>query len=135
MSDQQEPFQDTNKIIEERRTKLKEIRTQGNAFPNDFDRKDYAQLLHDEHGAKTNEAFDANPVNVCVAGRMMLKRVMGKASFATIQDMSGRIQLYIANDITGEAVHDAFKHTGTWVTFWAPKAHCSKPKPASCRSK
>ncbi len=110
MSDQQEPSQDTNKIIEERRAKLKEIRTQGIAFPNDFDRRDYAQVLHDVHGAKTNEVFDAQPVIVCVAGRMMLKRVMGKASFATIQDMGGRIQLYITNDITGEAVHDAFKH-------------------------
>ena len=110
MSDQQEPIQDTNKIIEERRAKLKEIRIQGNAFPNDFDRKDYAQLLHDKHGAKSNEAFAENPVTVCVAGRMMLKRVMGKASFATIQDMSGRIQLYVTNDITGEAVHEAFKH-------------------------
>jgi lysyl-tRNA synthetase, class II len=110
MADQQEPILDTNKIIEERRAKLNEIRTQGNAFPNDFDRKDYAQSLHNEHGANSNDVFDAKPVIVSVAGRMMLKRVMGKASFATIQDMSGRIQLYITNDITGEAVHDAFKH-------------------------
>ncbi len=108
MSEQQ--LQETNQIVDERRAKLKEIRTQGIAFPNDFDRKDYARLLHDEHGGKSNEVFDAQPVAACVAGRMMLKRVMGKASFATIQDMSGRIQLYISNDSTGEAVHDAFKH-------------------------
>jgi len=108
MSEQQP--QDSNQIVEERRAKLKEIRAQGIAFPNDFDRKDYAQLLQDAHGAKSNEAFDAQPVAARVAGRMLLKRVMGKASFATIQDMSGRIQLYISNDITGEAMHDAFKH-------------------------
>ena len=110
MSDQQEPIQDTNKIIEERRAKLKEIRAQGQAFPNDFDRKHYAQKLHQAHGHKTNEDLDTSPAIVAIAGRMMLKRVMGKASFATIQDMSGRIQLYITNDITGEAVHDSFKH-------------------------
>jgi lysyl-tRNA synthetase, class II len=110
MSDQQEPIVDTNKIIEERRAKLKEIRSHGQAFPNDFDRKHYAQALHQAHGHKSNEDLDASPVSVAVAGRMMLKRVMGKASFATIQDMSGRIQLYITNDIAGEAVHEAFKH-------------------------
>ncbi len=110
MSDQQQPIQDSSQIVEERRAKLRDLRQQGIAFPNDFDRKDYAQLLHDAHGAKANEVFDAQLVTVCVAGRMMLKRVMGKASFATIQDMTGRIQLYITNDITGDAVHDAFKH-------------------------
>ncbi len=108
--DQQEPIQDTNKIIEERRAKLKDIRAQGIAFPNDFVRKHYAQDLHQAHGHKTNEDLDVSPVTVAVAGRMMLKRVMGKASFATTQDMSGRIQLYVTNDNTGEAVHDAFKH-------------------------
>ena len=108
--DQQEPIQDTNKIIEERRAKLKDIRAQGIAFPNDFDRKHYAQALHQAHDHKGNEDLEASPVMVAIAGRMMLKRVMGKASFATIQDMSGRIQLYITNDITGEAVHDSFKH-------------------------
>ncbi len=110
MSDQQEPIQDTNKIIEERRAKLNAIRAQGQAFPNDFDRKHYAQALQQAHAHKSNDDLDASPVTVAVAGRMMLKRVMGKASFATIQDMSGRIQLYITNDITGDAVHDSFKH-------------------------
>ena len=105
-----EKVYDQNKIVEERREKLREIRAKGIAFPNDFDRKHYAQSLQQAHGHKGNEDLNASPVAVAVAGRMMLKRVMGKASFATIQDMSGRIQLYIANDNTGEAVHDAFKH-------------------------
>ena len=105
-----EKVYDQNKIVEERREKLREIRAKGIAFPNDFDRKHYAQALQQAHGHKGNEDLNASPVAVAVAGRMMLKRVMGKASFATVQDMSGRIQLYITNDITGEAIHEAFKH-------------------------
>jgi len=101
---------DTNTIIAERRQKLAALREQGNAFPNDFSREDTAAALQAAHGEKTKEELEATPVNVAVAGRMMLKRVMGKASFATIQDLSGRVQIYIANDITGEAAHSAFKH-------------------------
>ncbi|MEX0959449.1 MAG: lysine--tRNA ligase [Burkholderiales bacterium] len=101
---------DSNQIIEERRAKLRELRATGNAFPNDFRREHLAADLHGEHGASSNEALEAAPVAVIVAGRMMLKRVMGKASFATLQDMSGRIQLYVSNDAIGEASHAAFKH-------------------------
>ena len=101
---------DENQIVAERRAKLKELRTQGNAFPNDFRRSHLAADLHRDHDAKSNEELEPAAIKVVVAGRMMLKRVMGKASFATLQDMSGRIQLYIANDITGEATHAAFKH-------------------------
>ncbi len=102
--------QDTNQIVEERRTKLRELRAQGNAFPNDFRRGYLAADLHRDYGARSNEELEPQKVEVSVAGRMMLKRVMGKASFATIQDMSGRIQIYVTNDVTGEAVHAAFKH-------------------------
>jgi len=107
-SDAQAP--DTNQIIEERRVKLAALREQGNPFPNDFRRHHFAGELQSEYGAKSNEELEATPVTVTVAGRMLLKRVMGKASFATLQDMSGRIQLYITTDTTGEAVHSAFKH-------------------------
>ena len=62
------------------------------------------------HDGKTNETLEAAQVAVAVAGRMMLKRVMGKASFATLQDSSGRIQLYITNDVLGVETHEAFKH-------------------------
>lgn len=103
-------FPDTNQIIEERRAKLNAMRKVGNAFPNDFDRKHYADALTKQYGDKSKEDLEATPVQVSVAGRMMLKRVMGKASFATVQDMGGQIQLYISNDITGEAEHEAFKH-------------------------
>ena len=104
------PSVDTNQIIEERKAKLRVLRGEGNAFPNDFRRTHLAADLHRDYGAKSNEELEPVEINVMVAGRMMLKRVMGKASFATLQDMSGRIQLYIANDITGESTHAAFKH-------------------------
>ncbi len=105
-----EPPDDENKIIAERRAKLRALRERGQAYPNDFRRDALAGPLHQAHDGKTNEALEAAPLVVAVAGRMMLKRVMGKASFATLQDMSGRIQLYIASDAVGAEVHDAFKH-------------------------
>ncbi len=104
------PLQDENQIIMERRAKLAAIREQGVAFPNDFERHDYAGKLTVAHGDKSREALETEAVQVQLAGRMMLKRVMGKASFATLQDMSGRIQVYVSNDLTGTESHDAFKH-------------------------
>jgi len=101
---------DENQIIGERRTKLAALRAQGNAFPNDFRRNALAGDLHAQHGRKTNEELEPLALTVTIAGRMMLKRVMGKASFATVQDMSGRIQLYVTADAVGADVHDAFKH-------------------------
>jgi len=109
-SEQTAQPQDTNQIIAERRAKLNAIRAQGVAFPNDFERKHLAGDLHAGYGEKTHDELEAAQVHVAVAGRMMLKRVMGKASFATIQDMSGRIQLFVSNNDTGEEAHDAFKH-------------------------
>ena len=102
--------QDTNQIIAERRAKLAALRETGTAFPNDFRRNHLASDLHKKYGDQSNDTLEKDPISVEVAGRMILKRVMGKASFATIQDMSGHIQLYITNDITGESVHAAFKH-------------------------
>jgi lysyl-tRNA synthetase class 2 len=101
---------DSNQSVEERRVKLRELRAHGNAFPNDFRRSHLAADLHRDYGTNSNEELEPRKVEVTVAGRLMLKRVMGKASFATIQDMSGRIQIYVTNDVTGEAVHAAFKH-------------------------
>jgi len=99
-----------NKLIEERREKLKALRAKGIAFPNDFRRKDLAGELHAKYGAKTKEELEPLKVQATIAGRMVLKRVMGKASFATLQDQSGRIQLYIQTDAVGPEMHDAFKH-------------------------
>jgi len=109
-TEQNIPQQDSNQIIAERRAKLKAIREKGIAFPNDFERKHLAGDLHGTFDAKTHDELEAAQVQVAVAGRMMLKRVMGKASFATLQDMSGHIQLFISNDHTGEAAHAEFKH-------------------------
>jgi lysyl-tRNA synthetase, class II len=101
---------ETNKLIEERREKLKAIREKGVAFPNDFKPDALAANIHAVHSGTENETFEANPIHVKVAGRMMLKRVMGKASFATIQDKSGRIQLFIGSSNINEAAYEAFKH-------------------------
>jgi len=109
-NEQVPPPQDENQLIAERRDKLKKLREDGIAFPNDFDRTHMADDLHAAHGGKDKETLESEKIEVAVAGRMMLKRVMGKASFATIQDMSGRIQLYISNDHVGLETHDAFKH-------------------------
>ncbi len=106
----QESSLDSNQIIEERRAKLKALRERGNAFPNDFRRTHLAADLHQACAGKDNAELEAAPLHAAVAGRMMLKRVMGKASFATLQDMSGRIQIYVTRDAVGEAGYEAFKH-------------------------
>jgi lysyl-tRNA synthetase class 2 len=108
--DDRPPQQDENQIIAERRAKLAELRRRGAAFPNDFRREHFAGDLHRAWGGKSNEEIEPKAVAAAVAGRMMLKRVMGKASFATIQDESGRIQLYVTRDGLGEAAYEAFKH-------------------------
>ena len=102
--------QDENQIISERRNKLAAIRKAGVAFPNDFDRTHLAGDLHARYSHMSHDELEAAQIPVAVAGRMMLKRVMGKASFATLQDMSGRIQLFISNNDTGEEAHGVFKH-------------------------
>jgi lysyl-tRNA synthetase, class II len=98
---------DDNKLIEERREKLKALRAKGIAYPNDFRRKDLAADLARAHGHKSKEELEKEKVGAVVAGRMMLKRVMGKASFATLQDGTGRIQAYITQDVPG---YEDFKH-------------------------
>ena len=101
---------DTNQLIAERREKLAAVRTQGVAFPNDFKPRDQAADLQRRYGSLPNEELEPLGVKVAVAGRMMLKRVMGRASFCTLQDASGRIQLRVSKDGVGDAVYDAFKH-------------------------
>ncbi|MDR1934053.1 MAG: lysine--tRNA ligase [Candidatus Accumulibacter sp.] len=100
---------DENHIIAERRAKLAEWRAAGKAYPNDFEREDISGRIIEQHGAKSGEELEANPVAVKVAGRMMLKRVMGKASFITLADAGGRIQVYVARDPIGEEAYAAFK--------------------------
>ncbi|MDQ2639314.1 MAG: lysine--tRNA ligase [Pseudomonadota bacterium] len=106
---QQEPPQDENKLIAERRAKLAALRGQGIAFPNDFRRTHHAGDLHQAHAGDTTEQLEQQAIPVAVAGRMMAKRIMGKASFATIADPSGRIQLFLQMASLPEGVYEAFK--------------------------
>src|SRR3989475_11226256 len=103
-------MEEDNRLIEERREKLKALRAAGSAYPNDFRRRDLASQLNASHGEKTKEALETTPVAASIAGRMMLKRPMGKVTFATLQDGSGRVQIYVSNDLTGEREHEEFKH-------------------------
>ena len=102
--------QDESRLFEERREKLRALRAAGLAYPNDFRRKDLASDLHQRYGAKSKEELEKEKPRAVIAGRMMLKRVMGKITFATVQDVSGRMQIYVSNDSTGEEQHEAFKH-------------------------
>jgi lysyl-tRNA synthetase, class II len=104
------PALDENSIIAERRAKLAKIRTAGVAFPNDFVPKERAATLASQHGEKTREQLEADGLVVTIAGRMVLKRVQGKASFATLQDATGRMQLWLNDEGVGEALHESFKH-------------------------
>ena len=101
--------QDENHIIAERRAKLAEWRATGKAYPNDFLRENTSGKIIEVYESKSGEELEATPVEVKVAGRVMLKRVMGKASFITISDVSGRIQLYVTRDRVGEDTYTAFK--------------------------
>ncbi len=110
-----DPTSPDNTLITERREKLQALRAQGVAFPNDFKPKHHAADLHHRYGQVPNEELEPQAIAVSVAGRLMLKRVMGKACFGTLQDGSfgdkhGRIQLYITQDAVGAEALSAFKH-------------------------
>ena len=116
--------QDDNQLMAERRDKLTALRAAGIAFPNDIKPEHRAEALVAQYDSKTKEELEPLAVTVSVAGRMMLKRVMGKASFATLQDASfgpsgGRIQVYINNEGVGEDIHNAFKHWDLGDIVWA----------------
>ncbi|WP_223669512.1 lysine--tRNA ligase [Kangiella shandongensis] len=111
MSNQETPVVDVNEQITMRKEKLAEKRKQGIAFPNDFRRDSLAAEIAIEYGDKEKPELEEIGKKVKVAGRIMLFRKMGKASFITIQDMSGRIQSYVRKDQVGEDVYNDFK---TW---------------------
>jgi len=97
---------DENELIAQRRAKLDALREEKNPFPNDFRRNVMAGELHADYENKDKDALESETVRVCLAGRMMTRRIMGKASFAHIQDMSGKIQLYVARDSLPEGVYN-----------------------------
>ncbi len=102
---------DENHLIAERRAKLGALRGQGIAFPNDFRRTDYAGDLQSDYADAahwTGDALEADGRRVALAGRLLAKRVMGKAAFAQVQDVSGRIQLFLQSGSLGDT-YEAFK--------------------------
>jgi len=98
--------EDENKLIAQRREKLKAMREEGVAFPNDFRRNVVSGELHAEYGEKSKEELEKLNVRVSVAGRMMLQRVMGKNTFATVQDMSGNIQFLVNREALPKGFYD-----------------------------
>jgi lysyl-tRNA synthetase class 2 len=100
--------EDENKLIAERRRKLDQLREQGIAYPNDFRRDVLAAQLLSTYEDRDSAWLAAHPVRVRVGGRMMFKRVMGKASFAKIADRSGQIQLFLQESTLG-AAYEAFR--------------------------
>jgi lysyl-tRNA synthetase, class II len=105
----QAPEGDDNQIIAERREKLHALREQGVAYPNDFRPTHHAGDLQAAYAEHDKTQLEELKLEVAVAGRMMLKRVMGKASFATVQDGSGQIQFFVTPNDVGAEVYDAFK--------------------------
>lgn len=109
MSQQQqgaEQAPDLNNELQTRREKLSALRDNGNAFPNDFRRDALSDELHQKYDAMSAEELETANVEVSIAGRMMTRRIMGKASFATLQDMGGRIQLYVSRDDLPEGIYN-----------------------------
>ncbi len=102
---------DENELIALRREKLSRVRQlSASAFPNDFRRDAFAEDVHKKYGTSTKEFLEANKIHVKVAGRMMLCRLMGKASFVQLQDMTGKIQLYVRQNDIGDELYETFKH-------------------------
>lgn len=100
-------IEDENELVAQRRQQLQTLRETGIAFRNDFKRDSLAKKLSALYGDRTKEELEAEPVKVAIAGRMMTRRIMGKASFAHIQDMSGQIQLYVKRDELPEGVYNS----------------------------
>ncbi|HEU4616441.1 MAG TPA: lysine--tRNA ligase [Gammaproteobacteria bacterium] len=98
-----------NRLVAERREKLRQLRARGPAFPNDFRRSALAGQLIAAYGAHDAETLERENVPVRVSGRLMSKRVMGKNTFANLQDRSGQIQLFVQRDVVGEAAYTDFK--------------------------
>ncbi|MCG8434936.1 MAG: lysine--tRNA ligase [Gammaproteobacteria bacterium] len=100
-----------HKLITQRREKLAKLRELDSAFPNDFRRDAHAAELRGLYGNKDAATLEQEPVRVRVGGRMMAKRIMGKASFAHIQDSTGKMQLFVQRDALPDGVYQDFK---TW---------------------
>lgn len=109
MTDASNAESDTHRLVAQRKEKLAAWREHGAAFPNDFRPDAAAGVLQERFAEDSAETLDASALEVSVAGRLLAKRVMGKLSFATLQDSSGRIQLFMQRDLLGEQAYKAFK--------------------------
>lgn len=110
MSNLPEQHLTENEQIHQRKIKLQAMRDRGGAYPNDFVRDTLAQDIHANYAPFDHDVLTEKNIRVTIAGRMMTRRVMGKASFVHLQDMSGKIQLYITRDHLPEGVYEDFKH-------------------------
>jgi len=113
---------DDNQLIAQRRAKLAEQRERGNAFPNTFRPMHKASELHAAHAEKDKADLAAENVEVAVAGRMMFQRIMGKASFADLQDATGSIQLFFHQGTLGEDLYEQFKHLVAGKISWSERS-------------
>jgi lysyl-tRNA synthetase class 2 len=104
-----EERKDENELIAERRRKLTALRESGNPYPNDFRRNALADELHQSYGKHEDEHLREEAVHVGVAGRMMVKRVMGKASFIKLQDRTGQMQVRLERDRLPDGLYQEFK--------------------------
>ncbi|MCR5537054.1 MAG: lysine--tRNA ligase [Succinivibrio sp.] len=111
MSNLQDPsVENLNNVMADMRSKLNALREQGQAYPNDFRRDALSSDIREKCEQLEAEQLESEKPTFTIAGRVMAKRVMGKASFATIQDMGGKIQLYVARDSLPEGVYqEVFK--------------------------
>ncbi len=125
---------DLNNELKTRREKLANLREQGIAFPNDFRRDHTSDQLHAEFDGKENEELEALNIEVAVAGRMMTRRIMGKASFVTLQDVGAAFSCTLPVTICRKAFTTSSSKNGTSAISSARKVNCSKPKPANCLS-
>jgi len=113
MSEQVDAVIDEHDQIGQRKLKLDEWRKSTQAYPNDFKRKDLARDLINKYDHEDHDSLEKLNHKVTVAGRIMLRRLMGKASFCHIQDMSGQIQIYVRGDDLPEGIYDQFKNWDT----------------------
>jgi len=102
---------DEHRLIAERRKKLASMRADGFAFPNEYRRTALAGELHATYGNQSAETLQEGAVEVSIGGRLLAKRVMGKASFGRLQDRTGEIQIFVQSEAVTKEVYKAFK---TW---------------------
>lgn len=107
----EDPQLDENRYIAQRRDKLTQLRAAGKAYPNQFEREHFAAELAEKYAELAREELESQSIEVSLAGRMMFRRVMGKASFAQLRDMSGTMQIFVQRDAVGSETYEDFKHS------------------------